>query len=335
MYNLKTLLMKSRIILMGLIAVTILSFESCTKNNTSNGGLTSDATLTANLTAAIAVVASTELNKASTADIQSLAVTNFDSIKRHHSPDFLGMSGNMMRFNLPHISSCATVTVSGTTFPKTITIDYGSGCTSGRGPKMTGKIIITQSDTLITAGAVKTIAYQNVTVDSMKIEYSGTITNLGKNLNGNWVISSTYTQKTTGRNGDVVTESYSDSIEWISGFGTADKSDDVFYKTGTGTITINDTLKFKREITKPLLYDNACGNIKSGTIVLTKGSDTIVTDYGDGTCDTVATVTTNGTTETIDLSTFRFPDNGHFDQHCHGGPHHGPGPNQGGFKFGF
>ncbi len=327
--------MKSRIILLVLFAFTILSFESCTKNNSTNSGLTFDATLSANLTAAVAVIASTELNKASTADIQSVAVTNFDSIKHHHSPFFLGMSGNMMRFNLPHISPCATVTVSGTTFPKTITIDYGGGCSSGRGPKITGKIIITQSDTLVTAGAVKTITYQNVTVDSMKIEYTGTITNLGKNLNGNWVISSNYTQKTTGRNGDVVVESYADAVEWISGFGTPDKSDDVFYKTGSGSITVNDTLKFNREITKPLLYDNACGNIKSGTIVLTKGSDTIVTDYGDGTCDSIATVTTNGTTETINLSTFRFPDNGHFDQHCHGGPHHGPGPNKGGFKFGF
>lgn len=327
--------MKSRIILMGLITVIILSFQSCTKNNSSKSGLTSDVNLSSNLTAAVAVVASTQLNKASTADIQSLSVTNFDSIKRHHGPDYLGMSGNMMKFNIPHISSCATVTVSGSTFPKTITIDYGSGCNNGRGPKMTGKILITMSDTLITAGSIKTITYQNVTVDSMKIEYTGTIKNLGKNVNGNWVISSNYTQKTTGRNGDVVVETYSDSIEWVSGFTTADKSDDVFYKTGSGSLTVNDVIKFNRTITKPLLYDSSCDYIKSGTIVLTKGTDTIVTDYGDGTCDSVATVTTNGTTETIDLSTFRFPDNGHFDQNCHGGAHHGPGPNQGGFKFGF
>jgi hypothetical protein len=327
--------MKSRIILMGLIAVVFLSFESCTKNNTNKNGLTSDVNLTSNLTAAIAVVATTELNKASSADIQSLCVTNFDSIKRQHGPDFIGMNGRMMRFNLPPISPCAIVTVSGSTYPKTITIDYGSGCSNNRGPKMTGKIIITISDTLITAGAVKTITYQNVTVDSMKIEYTGTIKNLGKNVDGNWVIASNYTQKTTGRNGDVVVESYSDSIEWVSGFATADKSDDIFYKTGSGSITVNDTLKFNRSITKPLLFDNSCDYIKSGTIVLTKGTDTIITDYGDGSCDNIATVTTNGTTETIDLSTFRFPDNGHFDQHCHGGPHNGPGPNQGGFRFGF
>lgn len=320
---------------MGLIAISFLSFESCTKNNTSKNGLTTEANLSSNLTAAIAVVATAQANKASAADIQSVAVTNFDSIKRHHGPDYLGMSGNMMKFNLPHISSCATVTVSSSTYPKTITIDYGSGCTDSKGPKITGKIIMTISDTLITAGSVKTVTYQNVTVDSMKVEYTGTIKNLGKNVNGNWVISSTYTQKTTGRNGDVVVESNSDSIEWVSGFTTTDKSDDVFYKTGSGSLTVNDTLKLNRTITKPLLYDSSCKYIKSGTIVLTKGVNTIVTDFGDGTCDSAATITTNGTTETIDLSTYRFPDNGTFDQHCHGGPHHGPGPNQGGVKFGF
>ena len=97
--------------------------------------------------------------------------------------------------------------------------------------------------------------------------------------------------------------------------------------------------KFSRKITKPLLYDNSCDFIKSGTIVLTKNNNTIITDYGDGTCDSVATVTTNGTTETIDLTTFRFPDGGHFDKNCPGGPHQGPGQNQGqgkgGFRFGF
>lgn len=327
--------MKRGVILVGLIAVVILSFESCTKNNGNKNGLNTDVNLTSNLTAAVAVVATTQLNKAGTADIQSLAVTNFDSIKRHHGAGYLGMSGTMMKFNLPHISSCAIVTVSGSTYPKTITIDYGTGCTDGRGPKMAGKIIMTISDTLIASGAVKTVTYQNFTIDSMAFEYTGTIKNLGKNAVGNWVIQSSYKQTSIGRNGDKVVESYTDSMEWIRGFETADKSDDVFYKTGSGSIAVNDTLKYKREITKPLLYDNSCGNIKSGTIVLTKGSDTIVTDFGDGTCDTVATVTTNGTTETIDLTTYRFPDMGHFDNHCHGGPHHGPGPNKGGFKFGF
>ena len=338
--------MKSRIII-GLIALVFLGFQSCTKNDASKNGLnTSDVNLTSNLTAAIAVVATTQLNKAGTADIQSLAVTNFDSIRGNHGPDFMGMSGPMMKFRMPRISPCATVTVSSSTFPKTITIDYGNSCTNNyRGPKMTGKIVITISDTLIAAGSVKTITYQNVAVDSMKMEYTGTIKNLGKNVNGNWVIANNYMQKTTGRHGDVVVENYADTLEWVSGFATADKSDDVFYKTGSGSISVNDTIKFSRKITKPLFYDNSCEFIKSGTIVLTKNNNTIITDYGDGTCDSVATVTTNGTTETIDLTTFRFPDGGHFDKHCPGGPHKGPGQGQGqgqgpgqvpgGFRFGF
>jgi len=332
--------MKSRIIIAGIIVIGYLGFQSCTKNDAGKNGLTTtDANLTTNLTAAIAATATTQLNKAGTADVQCLIATNFDSIRGHHGPDFLGMTGSMMHFNMPRISPCATVTVSSTTFPKTITIDYGTACAAnGRGPKMSGQIIITMTDTLIAAGAVRTITYQNFYIDSMKFEYTGTSKNLGKNVNGNWVIQNTYTQKSIGRNGVVVVENNTDSIEWISGFLTADKTDDVYYQSGTGTMTVNDTIKFTREITKPLLFDASCDYIKSGTIVLTKGTTTITTDYGDGTCDNIATVTTNGTTETIDLSTYRFHDGGHFDNHCPGGPHGGGpanGPGHGGFRFGF
>ncbi len=325
--------MKSGIILTELIAIAFFSFESCTKNNNNNKAvIITDTDLTSNLTTAVAVVATTQLFKASNADIQSVSVTNFDSIKHHHSSNYLGLTGGMMKFKIPHISSCATVTVSSTTYPKTIIINYGSGCTDDKGSKISGKIIITISDTLITAGSEKTITYQDFMIDSMNIEYTGTIKNMGKNVNGDWIISDNYVQKTTGRNGDVVIETYSDSMEWVSGFTTTDKSDDVYYKTGSGSVVVNDTLKYRRTITKPLLHDNSCKYIKSGTIVLIKGTDTIITDYGDRTCDAVATVTTNGTTETIDLSTYRFSDNRRFDQHCKGGSHHGTNK---GTKYGF
>ena len=333
--------MKSRIIIAAFIALAFFGIQSCTKNDAlKNGATISNANLTSNLTAAVAVTAASQLNKAGTADIQTLATTNYDSLRGHNCPEFLGMNGRTMRFGMPQISPCATVTVSGTTFPKTITVDYGTGCTNNfHGPSMTGQIIITISDSLKKAGSVKTITYQNFYIDSMKFEYTGTIKNLGQNTNGNWVIANNYTQKSIGRNGDVVVENYADTLIWVSGYTTADKTDDIYYRTGSGTISVNDTLKFSRVITKPLLYDASCGYIKSGTIVLTRGTTTITTDYGDGTCDNIATVTTNGTTETIDLSTFKFPGGGNFDKHHPGGPGQGhgmlpPGP---GFdhRFGF
>ena len=332
--------MKSRIIIAALIAIVFFGIQSCTKNDTlKNGLITSGATLTTNLTAAVAVTAASQLNKAGTADIQTVATTNFDSLRTHNCADFLGMNGHQMRFNMPRISPCATVVVSGTTFPKTITVDYGAGCTNQRGPSMTGQIIITISDSLNHAGSVKTITYQNFYIDSMKFEYTGTIKNLGTNTNGNIVIANNYTQKSIGRNGDVVVENYSDTLTWVSGYTTPDKSDDVYYRTGSGTIAVNDTIRFSRVITKPLLYDNSCGYITSGTVVLTRGTTTITTDYGDGTCDAVATVTTNGTTETIDLSTNKFPEGGNFDRHHPGGPGRGHGMNPPGpgfdHRFGF
>ena len=95
-----------------------------------------------------------------------------------------------------------------------------------------------------------------------------------------------------------------------------EKTDDSYLKTGSGSITVNDSVTYSRVITTPLMYDSECRFITSGVIELTKGGDTIVIDYGDGTCDSKATVTTNGTTEDIDLMTYHFRDNGRFDKRC-------------------
>jgi hypothetical protein len=310
--------MKKQIVLFSMTVVLLAGIPSCQKSETKDLSSTSAATstnLTAAVSAAVASVATTQINQASTEDIQSVAMSKFDAMSLP-GRDHMGFPSGPMHFDIPRISSCATVTVSDTTYPKTVTIDYGSGCSDGRGPVKKGKIIIVISDTLVAAGSVKTITTQDFYIDSNKVELSSTLKNLGKNAAGNWVIADNYTQKTTGANGNIVVETNSDTVEWISGFTTVDKSDDVFNKTGSGSITVNDTIAFSKKITKTLAYDNSCGYIKSGTIELYQKGNTIIIDYGDGTCDDVATVTTNGTTETINLKSHGFKEGGEFDNHC-------------------
>jgi hypothetical protein len=307
--------MKTKLIVLSL-AIIAAGFQSCNKDSSnstsSTDATTTDASLTTNLTAALATVITTQVNQISTADIQSASV----SYTQNASIKGFGDYGHR-QIDFSRISKCATVTVSGTTYPKTITIDYGTGCSDGRGPTKKGKIIITISDTIANAGSVKTVTYQDFYIDSMKVDLTSTLKNLGKNTAGNWVIAYNYTQKTV-RNSATIVDTDADTTEWVSGFTTSAKSDDVFYKTGSGSITINDTIAYSRTITKALLTDISCGYIKSGTIVLTNKTNTVTIDYGDGTCDNVATVTTNGTTETINLDSYRFHENGRFDNHCRG-----------------
>lgn len=322
--------MKNKLIV-GCVALAMIGFQSCQKSNTGTGS----SSLTTNLAAAVGEVVTTKATQASSIDVQSVSVEKFDGntaaipyggIKAGPGGLF-GMGP--VRFGIPHIDSCAVVTVSSSTYPKEITIDYGTGCTDRMGHTKKGKIIIDLSDTITNAGAVQTITYQNFWIDSIQIEFTASLKNLGQNSSGHWVIEKKSDQTIT-KNGDKVVESNDESDEWVSGFTTTDRSDDIFYESGSGSVTVNDTATFTRTITKPLTIDRSCEFITSGTVVLTRNGSTITIDYGDGTCDNKATVTTNGTTETIELHGGMFQDGGEFGKHCGGfGSSHGEGGNMG------
>jgi hypothetical protein len=280
-----------RLIFAGLMPLFVIFFQSCEKSETT--GTTGTVNLENNLKAAVTEVVSNSVNTICLQDIRGM-------------------------FMIPHISQCVTVTVSDSLYPKVITIDYGTGCGEHHHHSVSGKIIMDISDSLNHAGANKTITSKGLYIDSAKVELNASITNLGQNAEGNWIMLYISNQKIALNDSTMLTQMGTDTIKWVSGFETADKSDDVYYKTGSGTISINDSLTYSSKITKALLYDRSCEYVLSGTVELYKNASTVVIDYGDGTCDQVATVTTDGTTEEINLPDHSFNEHGRFGKHSHG-----------------
>lgn len=317
-----------RKVFLGIVVLTFVGVQSCTKDLSENTGGQS---LETNLTAASASVTSAVVTEVGSEDIQTTSMTKLDGtdpdavllgmpMPRDGMGKFIGMEKGM--FRIPRMSSCATVTVQDSVYPKTIVIDYGTGCTDGKRHVKKGKITLTISDNLVVAGAEKTIKYENFYVDSNKIERTATIKNLGKNEAGNWVLVSSSVQTITKPNGEYVKETYTDTIKWVSGFTTKDKSDDKYYKSTYGSLVLNDTARFSVETLQPLLYDNSCQFVSSGIVKLTRNGVVTTIDYGDGTCDNIAAVTTDGTTEEINLNNARFRMGTKFDNHCKGFGHY-------------
>jgi len=88
--------------------------------------------------------------------------------------------------------------------------------------------------------------------------------------------------------------------EMVEGFDTAALSDDAFLISGSQSVvgpkgTITST------ITTPLSVKADCSHIISGVVVNTKKNKTATLNYGDGTCDNMATITIDGTVKTIKL----------------------------------
>jgi hypothetical protein len=204
---------------------------------------------------------------------------------------------------------CATVTVDSDVFPKTITVEYSDGCSGRMGMGRTGTLSIYMSDTILNEGAVYTVTYENMTMGQREISKTATVTNEGSNEDGNWVISFESSSTTSfERNGEdfSILRDFSGEREWLSGFETPGVEDDIFMKSGSGSITVNDELKFLKLITEPLLIDRSCRYPLSGIVEITRGDESMTIDYGTGECDNLALVTKDDISEEIELESGQF-----------------------------
>jgi hypothetical protein len=213
--------------------------------------------------------------------------------------------GSGFRRNLPE---CATVTESGESFPKTITIDFGDGCSTTNGREKKGKVIITQTDGMLVVGASRTITFDGFSVNEVDVVGERTVVNTGENAAGNLVF--TIEGEITGTKGDRSRKRvFTREREWTAGRETCDRADDEFMITGNATITAGSRT-ITREITEPIyITPGVCKYPKSGKIFIDRGRKEGTIDFGDGTCDNVATLTTSkGKVKEINLDTRRVVD---------------------------
>lgn len=195
-------------------------------------------------------------------------------------------------------SGCMVVTKEDTDggYPKTITLDYGEGCTSNEVTK-SGKIVTTVTGSKKETGSQRIVNYDNYSVNGYVFNGTETYTYNG---NGTYAVAMI--------NGTIVTPD-GEEITWlhdkvrtqIAGANTEDHDDDGFETTGTSNGVSKEGVFYQREITSPLVTYASCFWIMSGVVENTVGDVTYTIDFGDGTCDDVATRTQDGVTEEFTL----------------------------------
>lgn len=83
------------------------------------------------------------------------------------------------------VDSCFTLTKSGSSFPQTVTIDFGnSGCTGLFGEEMQGRIVIVLNDSLHHTGAVAAVSLEDFYSNLYAVQGVITIENMGTNSAG-------------------------------------------------------------------------------------------------------------------------------------------------------
>ena len=193
------------------------------------------------------------------------------------------------------ILSCATVTVTPLLgFPKTIVIDFGTGCTSPNGVTRIGKINIVLSDSVRSTGSTAVMTFVNYFVSGFKKEGIITWTNTSLPGSRSWQ-RKVENGKITAPDGRYWLHSGIRNVEQTAGVNTPNTIlDDVFSITGNHTVT--NAAGNTRVITTltPLQKKVICENIDKGTIKVQGPNHYAIIDFGDGTCDRLATISIDG-----------------------------------------
>lgn len=189
--------------------------------------------------------------------------------------------------------ACATVTLSPAdtvTYPKTMTIDFGSGCTSSTGITRKGKLVITLTGKIRKTGSVMSVSFVDYYVNGYKVEGTFTITN-SSTANGLVFTTQTTNGKVTFPSGAWFSHSGTKTFTQTAGFGTPAFADDSYAITGSFSNANSEGKSVSGTITTALVKSFSCKNIVSGVIQFTYNGIKGTLDFGSGTCDNAAVIT--------------------------------------------
>lgn len=189
-------------------------------------------------------------------------------------------------------------------FPKTVTIDFGSGCVGKDGKLRSGKMVSIFTGPMIVSGSKTSTTFINYKVDSFSIEGTHTIENTSTSNKRAWTVNVINGKITNTQSGKWIEWNATREHKQIQGNGTPFYSlDNVFEITGNSDGSNSNGNSWATLITQPLIRKFTCEWRLKGEIQFTRNSNanSAVLDYGDGSCDNKATVTVNGKTYNIKL----------------------------------
>jgi hypothetical protein len=211
-----------------------------------------------------------------------------------HTNFGLGVNANLDLFAelAPRLGPCATITVTpnDSTYPKTVVIDYGSGCLCRDGKLRKGAIVLHYTKPLRRPGAVLTITFRNYFVNRAHIEGTKIIKNQtagGVHQYSVVVIDG----KITWPNGRGFFYEKVKTVTQVSGSETIAIRDDVYSIEGRSKTTYNNGITVTKNTESPLIKPVACAWIVQGKLKIKINSRELFLDFGNSVCDNKATLT--------------------------------------------
>ena len=189
--------------------------------------------------------------------------------------------------------SCTTITISANGNGGTIILDFGDSCTLNNGAVVSGVINIVYGP-IISGTRTINYTFEDYTYNGNIVAGGGEILREISNANGN-------PQSTVN---EVITVSFPNSdvlatrdglriIEWVQGSSSGTWTDNVYEISGNWDTTFNSGFSRSGTVTEVLVRRLSCLFVESGKLVIEQQGQTAEIDWGNGTCDNMATLTYN------------------------------------------
>ncbi len=193
------------------------------------------------------------------------------------------------------IGSCATITVSpnDSTYPKTVTIDFGSGCVCADGKFRSGAVIVFLTGPIRRPGSVMTITLRDFYLNRKHIEGTKTVSNLSENSNIKFTVE-VVGGKVTFPSGRGYTYNGLKYVKQIEGGQTRIVRDDVYSIETRSKTEFNNGITVNLNTESPLIKKVACPWISDGLLKIKINSRILFLNYGapnNGDCDDKALLT--------------------------------------------
>jgi hypothetical protein len=195
------------------------------------------------------------------------------------------------------IGDCATITVTpnDSTYPKTVTIDFGDSCRGNDGKVRSGKIVLHFTAPVRRPGSVVTMTFVRYHVNRAHIQGTKIFKNLSEPPMHKWSIE-VLDGSLTFPNGRGYSYEGKKTVKQIAGMTTAIVRDDVYQIVGRSSTRFNNGRTVTLNTETPLIKKVACHWISEGTVKIKINDRMLFLDFGfpsNGDCDNKALLTWN------------------------------------------
>ena len=230
-------------------------------------------------------------------DLEAIDEITLKVIETQETSEFSKMPPD---FNMP---ASLTITVELQQNYREVTLDFGTEGCEINGKTYKGVILMTYTRNMQEHEMLITKSFVDFYINEKNIEGSKTILRARFNENENMQFTKTLDLTITWPNGNSASHTGVKVKEWVEGHGSGVWSDNVFEITGNWTTTFINGNSHSSTIVTPLRREVICYYFVSGSMNVVRTNFSGVFDYGNVSCDNMATFTfADGTVVDITLN---------------------------------